>query len=751
MNRSLCIGRSVCAMDWHSEQSGIFVASYTFETLSDLATSLQKPSERPFGDNLNRATFEACTVLLWSFEDTLEPLLELKTIREVTSLSFCPYDANLLVGGLSNGQIVLWADLTDEIERVERAKRASSGSSEYRRQIRAIMEYPIEEKIDRLVNPAAVSSLQHSSRGAITSIKWLPRNHYCTTTGHVKPHADKEFRFMVTASLDGSVCIWDLDFATPALQKLLASAKVNKAQQAERTMYQRVNNLFFPNFKLLCEVPIMALVIDEAIYLSTPLDECTTLTKRVKHRLEPVPMACEMSIMLGSLTGQIVEASWEGYDFEQCTIVTDESVQVAHVRGSIHDGPILAMERNPIVQSVFLSIGGHVLAISSQDDKSSPVFWRKKSAMVTAARWSLDRVSVFFIGLSNGDFEIWDLNLRTFRASICMNLGAEALTSISQHRLASARHCLAVADHNANIRIFAIAPGFVNPVPNEEETFRGMIQRELSRKAEQIGWCKAYYKRNAAAIEAQLQAEAEARELKLQEDAERVKTDATEGKSEASVKAKKAQELDKRLPLSERLEQKYQAKHFQTLLRQLMARRNVSPERMARQMRPVVERRRYNAEKRQAIDANLALMEGDFTGVHKLLRPAEKSTENRSTPDPNRSERVENLRQHIADYGRVESEAQEALRTHYLPTMESFTEVLMKSKDRRDRVSIVVGTNLHHLLGYENKRSLRRQGVAPRTLLEDLEPIGEDEDAAKDPDQAEEDDQANVNRKSVNN
>uniref|UniRef100_A0A182M2C2 WD repeat-containing protein 63 n=1 Tax=Anopheles culicifacies TaxID=139723 RepID=A0A182M2C2_9DIPT len=720
MNRSLCVGRSVCSMDWHPELSGIFVASYTFETLSKHANKQHNQSEQPFGDALNRMTFEKCTVLLWSFEDSLEPLLELKTIREVTAVSFCPYDGELLVGGLSNGQIVLW-DLKGELDRVEQAKKVTLGSSEHRKQIRQLMEYPAVECIDREVSAAAVSSLEHSSHASITGVKWLPRNYVCTTTGHLKAQAENLHRFMVTTSLDGSVCFWDLDFTMPALQKMIAASKT--AQLGEKTMYQRVNNLFFPTFKLICEIPIIATVIDEAIYLSMPQESVGELTKRVKHQQEPVPTNCEMLLKLGSFTGQLIEVSWEGYDFEQGALVNDELVKVQHVFSPIHDGPILALERNHTCRSVFLSIGGNVLAIWSEENHSSPVFWRKKPVKVTACRWSLDRVFVFFVGLSNGDFEIWDMSLKTFRATVCLNLGSEALTTISLHRLASARNCLAVADHNANIRIFKLAAVFVKPLPDEEETFRNMIQNELARKARQAGWVKGYYERNVEMIEAQIQAEIDAKERKQQQ---MENTKSNTANIVDATKSKKMQEIDKRIPLSERLEQKYRAKHFQTLLRKLMARRNVSPVRMARQMRPVVERRQYDAEKREAIATNISLAKSDFTSVHKLLRPAEKSVP--IVDETDRAEKVSKYRSDIGDYCRIETEAQEVLRAHYLPALDSFVEVLVKSKERRDKVCIHVGTNMQHLVSYENKRSLRRLGVAPRTLLEDLQPITEEEE-----------------------
>uniref|UniRef100_A0A182QF20 WD repeat-containing protein 63 n=1 Tax=Anopheles farauti TaxID=69004 RepID=A0A182QF20_9DIPT len=715
MNRSLSIGRNVCSMDWHPVWSGILVASYTFDTVSKQATSLTNTSE-PFGDVLNRMTFEKCAVLLWSFEQTLEPLLELNTIREVTTISFCPYDEELLVGGLANGQIVLW-DLKGELDRVEQAKRTAHESSDYRTQIRQLMDYPPTESFDRGVYPAAVSSLEHSSRSAITCIKWLPRNYYCTSTGQLKESESKLHRFMVTSALDGSMCFWDLDFSMPALQKMIGAAKVSL--HADKTLYQRVNNLFFPTYKLICQVPILSVIIDEAFYLSMPLNKSLGLSRCVKHQIEAIPVGCEMRLMLGSFTGQLVEASWEGYDFEQGTLVNDEAVKIMQLLSPIHDGPILALERNPTVRTVFLSIGGHVLAVWSMEQKTSPIFWRKKIARVTACCWSLERVSVFFIGLSNGDFEIWDI-IKTYRATVCMNVGAETLTVISQHRLANARSCLAIADQNANIRIFAIAPTFVEPLPNEEIIFRDILSRELQRKENQAAWTKSYYERNMASIEAKNQAELEARDKKLQHELD-MKSNHQEEID--ATKAKTTQVTDKRIPLGDRLEQKYQAKRYQTLLRQLMARRNVSPERMTREMRPVVERRKYNAEKREAIATSVATAEVDFAAAHRMLRPVEKTDVAVDVMD--RTERVDKFQAALANYQRVEAEARKVLLAHYLPKLDSFEEVLKKSKERRDKVNIHVGTNVEHMLGYENKRSARRLGGAPTTLLEDLKPFVE--------------------------
>ncbi|XP_058056416.1 dynein axonemal intermediate chain 3-like [Anopheles bellator] len=721
MSRSVTTGRYVRSIDWHPVLSGICVASYTFET----ATEAQAPKERATAnegdcattsDSVNRAVFEKCPVLIWSFTNSLVPLLKLKSIREVTAVSFCPYDGDLLIGGLTNGQITLW-DLKGEIARVEAAQ---TSSSEHRGGILQLMEQPAEHEIDRSVTPAAVSSLEHSPRGAISAIKWLPRNYFCTPTGHLKVAQEKRHRFLMTSSLDGSVCFWDLNFSSPTLQKMVAAATAKSSQMVDQTIYQRVDNLFFPVFKIICQTSIVCMVVDEAIYHSTPLETSSDLIKRVAHHLEAIPVECTNRVILGTHTGQIVEGFWEGYEFDQGVLVNDETLQVTHNFSAVHDGPIVGLERNPMVHHALLSIGGHVLSLWSSKDPCVPIFWRQKPSKVTACQWSLDRVSVFFVGYADGNLEVWDLNMRTFRACICVNLGSESLTVISQHRLASARHCLAVADQNANIRIFTLSEGLVKAAPNEEQTIRDVIQHEISRRSAQSEWVKAYNDRNPIKSQSRPQRESTANEnTPLPEMIAEQKSDNHKQESKGGPVQ------EKRMALGDRLEQQYRARHFQDLLGKLMERRNVSPKQMAQQMRPLVKRQQYDAEKRSAIAATLARAEGDYANQKKILHPSRKATEAQRKDDSR--DRIEQLMPNIADYGTVEAEARETLRSHYLPQVESFLEVLVKGKDQRTKVCVDVGANMRHVVSYENKRRFRKLGVAPATRMEDLVPPAEDE------------------------
>lgn len=403
-DRAKCGKRYVSAIDWHPEFSGILVAAYNFETLCTI-TNIGEGDPNPI-DTVNRIVFENCPVLLWSFDETLNPKLELRSDREVTALSFCPYDGDLLLGGLTTGQIIIW-DLNEQLDRVERIEDISPTQLRYRQEIKAMMGWLNAEEVDRTVEPVAISALDKSPRRSITVIKWLPRNTYCATTGQIRTDDDKMHRFIMTASIDGSVCFWDLDFSLPATKPTQTSKTV---KDNKFSAYQHLDNAFHPIFKVKCDTPITSVSIDEALYQYVPLsdEKPKEMSSRIAHQAKPITVEYRMKMVYGSLVGEIASGIWEGHDFDQGTATNEEVMKTKKHFATIHDGPVIAVERNPFCADIFLTIGGYVLAVWSEKCLTSAIFWRKRKARLTAGRWSLDRAAVFFTVDSNGDFEIWD-------------------------------------------------------------------------------------------------------------------------------------------------------------------------------------------------------------------------------------------------------------------------------------------------------------------------------------------------------
>lgn len=214
-------------------------------------------------------------VLLWSFNDTLYPKLVLETPREVTYLSFCPYDPNVLIAGLISGQLIIW-DLINCLHRVEHSVELSNKQAKNREKLYSLMSWSkfVENLQPNVVHPAAISNYELSQKKRITSIKWMNRKQNIAGSGliqeSIKPN--EFFRHFVTASLDGTVAFWDLDFAhadlnSKEIKRADTKRKLSIRIVPEQTAspYGKLNGVFYPIYAVTCEQPISNLIFDEVL------------------------------------------------------------------------------------------------------------------------------------------------------------------------------------------------------------------------------------------------------------------------------------------------------------------------------------------------------------------------------------------------------------------------------------------------------------------------------------------------------
>jgi dynein intermediate chain 3, axonemal len=174
-NIAKCRGRHIISMDWHPEISGVCVAAYGYELKT------RKVVKGEMVDVIKRAIIDSNPILIWSFDDPLYPKLELESIREISCISFCPYDGNIIVGGTVNGQIIIW-DLKNRFESIETETIFTPTQQKHRNEIRENLKWNVnaEDSNNKIVLPAVVSNIERSHEMAITGIKWLAQNYQCT-------------------------------------------------------------------------------------------------------------------------------------------------------------------------------------------------------------------------------------------------------------------------------------------------------------------------------------------------------------------------------------------------------------------------------------------------------------------------------------------------------------------------------------------------------------------------------------------
>lgn len=129
-----CRGRHIISMDWHPEISGVCVTAYGY----NLKT--KKVYNDDNIDVIKRAIIDSNPILIWSFDDPLYPKLELEALREISCISFCPYDGNIIVGGTTNGQLIIW-DIKGRLAKVESDQILTPDQQKHRNEIREYLKW----------------------------------------------------------------------------------------------------------------------------------------------------------------------------------------------------------------------------------------------------------------------------------------------------------------------------------------------------------------------------------------------------------------------------------------------------------------------------------------------------------------------------------------------------------------------------------------------------------------------------------
>ncbi|XP_031627764.1 WD repeat-containing protein 63 [Contarinia nasturtii] len=629
-----CTDRVVSAFAWHPNLSGIFVASYTYKALNTFAKD-----EKISDDEMNkRSVMLSNPVLMWSFDDTLYPKLILESSREVTFLSFCPYDANILIGGLINGQLIIW-DLNNCLNRVENPTELTEKQERNRKKMHSFMKWSkfAENLQQNIVRASAISHVQLSHKKPITSIKWLNRKHCVASSGligeTIKPN--EFYRQFVSASLDGTVLFWDLDFMNTDIAPSELKRTDTKKQLPQRVIaaeyvspYEKLNGVFQPIYAAACEQPISSLIFDEGLFRYEPKSAVENVQIEQRTEFDVIHEQQEKAsnrLVISSLLGSIATFIWEGFLYKEGK---PEKAKQIESYATIHNGPVLSIERNPFMSSINLSVGKDLFAVWSELNQSAPVLWRRRETNITCAQWSPTRISLFFVARYGGIIELWDLLTRTDEACITHDAGTNIITVISQHRLSLPTDVLMIADEKANLRAFTL-PTISQPIEDDHDKFKEFINMELRRKEEFNKWQESLTEKNGDFLEETKQLLREESRRTLQspmppqsEKESKVKDEKRH--SSVGVRSKSVTQNAKSkhvFDYSERLHKKWEEMMVKKMMKTMLRLKRFDPEQIAMKIKPERDRQAYNVEKKRAIDENFKKIHQEICEIRARLIP----------------------------------------------------------------------------------------------------------------------------------
>ncbi|KAG5681639.1 hypothetical protein PVAND_011054 [Polypedilum vanderplanki] len=693
-NVSKCKGKHVVSMDWHPELSGICVVAYGFNFRSK-----NIHDEENF-DAVKQTIIESNSILIWSFDDPLYPKLELDSIREISCLSFCPYDPNIIVGGTINGQLVIW-DISNRLEKVNSNSDAmlSPEQQKHRNEIRDYLKWSKIDDSNKIVAPALLSAIDRSHENSVVSIKWLARNYQCTSRGVLKEDRQKGtlYRQFATTSLDGKIFFWDLDWSPSeegGTKLVVQESKVQFPDELKDEMspLKAFDKIFTPHYSLTFTRPITSFTFNEGEFHYEPITKLTKFNLSTCVRYKIISIRKESfnpKMVLGSSAGELLSCSWDGHDFSQGATL-DPKIMIHESFANIHDGSITHVERNEFMNEAFISIGGRIFALWHDEYRERPIFWRRCKTLLTGVQWSKDRPSVFFLIYENGSLEIWDLTSRIDKPSLSESLGGNILTYISQHKLPLARRVLAIADFNSNLRIFMVPYAFVSPKDNEKENFIQFINDEVQRKRDQDQWKEVWYQTNKDIVDAKKDVEQQI--MDEQERKERQKKEIEEKRAQlAEAEAKKLAKRNAKKSkhdLHERMEKKWNDQNYKRLLKIMMERKKVDRDLIEKQTKILKDRMRYSEEKKLAIKQNLAKIEEDISSVRSRLIPIE---EYQATREELVSETIDLMLSKTLDYQEIENNALKEMEIQPEMDYMKISEILKRCKLNRDILNQSMG------------------------------------------------------------
>ncbi|XP_008208358.1 WD repeat-containing protein 63-like isoform X1 [Nasonia vitripennis] len=607
----LCGGKVINDLAWHPQWTGLFAAAYTAASKSENLVGPKPPD--PDGVRPSH-------ILVWSFDDCLRPKLLLESESQVTSVSFCPRDGSVLVGGCANGQIVVW-DITGRIEELERVVVQTAAEAKYASVVRSLGTWMRETLDPALVRPTASSSLQHGQKGAITKIEWLSAYSKLDDRGrlHELPadtaEADLSLQF-VASSEDGSIAFWDLSWRPPAEKKGESRSRKRKTVEKPQSLVQSISpyKILDGAFK-----PLYILIVQQANQTRNAVVTTMSLGRAdlSKVQLEPRPrdddpvtkrrhfkvslekgeeeyrLVISDRIFVGTAAGECGLVSWEGYDFSTGISLNKEICKWTW-RKQLHDGPVSHAVRSRHLKDVLLTVGGRIFAVW-REDAEDPIIWRKSEFRYTAGCWDGSKPTVIILGRNDGTVEIWDVFNKSHEPNITQSLSGRIITGIYAHELPLNPPCVGFCDYNGAFRTF-LATKVLSASSGDSDVkwMRQFVDREVNRIKDFNTWQKNWNEANVGEYSGEKASEPERENAHKQPEAD----------SQAKLEAAKSSKVKRRKQLIEEMQARWVRREVERMQTAVLEKKGLRGEELERRREPVLKMKQEARDKearRQAV------------------------------------------------------------------------------------------------------------------------------------------------------
>ncbi|XP_059608059.1 dynein intermediate chain 3, ciliary-like [Phlebotomus argentipes] len=303
----------------------------------------------------------------------------------------------------------------------------------------------------------------------------------------------KDFHLMIGGLVSGQVAQWDPRVGHQAMA--LSPREVSHRECVTDVLWlsSKNNTEFFSGSSdgqvLTWDVRHLREPIEEPLIMDPERPDQPSLERAEGVTFLEFEATIPTRFMVGTERGHIFSCNRKG----------KTSAEKLPFKYMAHCGPIYALERNPAISKMFLSIGDWQAKVWSEECRESAIIWTRLHKMnLYCGAWSRTRFTLFFVGREDGVLDGWDLLLDQHEPVISVKLCDEPLISLVVHESGEK---VAVGTADGTIFAVKLSQFLVENAKNDKALFTEMLERETRRQKVIEGKMKEMKLKNKTARE----------------------------------------------------------------------------------------------------------------------------------------------------------------------------------------------------------------------------------------------------------
>ena len=428
-------------------------------------------------------------ILIWHFGQLVKPHMILQSPHELSCFHFNPDQSNLVVGGCTTGQVVVW-DISQTIGSSSRNKKRSQSQGNSG----GVVD---DEGHVQIVRPFLVSNIDHNHKKIVKDIQWLAIDSQVNFKGNLLESVGNESYSsqFISSSEDGSVMIWDLRFKEIAKGELMKVGRpkiIPVDKHSPKDSHGNPNCVFGPIRKIhikriegVGEMTLCTLCCNMHL-VSDSLGDGEEDEGGINPNLE---------LFLSTAEGDIVHATI-GKSVALSTKNTSDDddgdgggiPDFVYWMGRDHSSPPLSLQQSPFFSDIILSVSAWKFQIWKKGIPQ-PLFTSPtlSSLSYTCGRWSPSKPTILLLGASDGSVKVWDFTDSTCNSSIDMKATHTAICSMEflilpvSSTSAMRQQLLAIGDTTGTLHVYEVPKNLFRPLHNEVNLMSQFLSHQISK------------------------------------------------------------------------------------------------------------------------------------------------------------------------------------------------------------------------------------------------------------------------------